>query len=186
MTPRDRRAVFMGAVVVGGMVLLRLVPWVVRSQSALRAGATEQMELAARARAVVLGLPALEDSVKRTTSAFAALAPQLLASNPADAAADLQAATVNVAAESQVRVMKIEALSEERAGLLTAVRATAELEGDIGGLTQFLASVARKTPVLTVGALRLAVQPGGGPDQPERLRAELHIEGWRLSEKGSR
>ena len=79
MTVRDRRAVLRGgAVVLAALVLLRALPWAVRSVAALRVRALEQQATLARAEEVLARELAIHDSLTQVLGQIVALAPRLV------------------------------------------------------------------------------------------------------------
>ena len=82
MTERDRRAVLLGGgVVLAALLLLRVLPWMVRSALAAEAGLRERAALLARARADLADAAVLRDSAVGLGQALVGLAPKILSGN---------------------------------------------------------------------------------------------------------
>ena len=112
MTPRDRRAVLMGGVVVAGAVLgLRVLPWAVRRVTEARALLRERATLLARTGEEMASLPRLRDSAAVLSQALVALAPQVLSgSTPAEAGADLSGRMNLAASRAPAKVERLDPL----------------------------------------------------------------------------
>jgi len=183
MTPRDRKALVLGgAVVLGAVLVVRIIPWGVRSVSALRTRAGERVETLARVRDGLAAAPALRDSLTRTLGAVVALAPRLVDGRTAAEASSSLSALVSIAASHhQVRLVRLDPLPDSAAGVFRRVAVHAELEGDVRGLTRFLRAIETGDPLLTIPTLAvLAPDPLGRVPGPETLRAELEVAGFFL------
>jgi type II secretion system (T2SS) protein M len=182
MKERDRRALVWGAsVVVGALLLLRVIPWGVRSARAAHIELAERSALLARARDEVARQGTLQDSVAAVTGQVVALAPKILAGNTsAEAAADLAGRLNLAASRSGTKLERVDPLTDTTtdAGRLRRVSARVTLEGDIGGITRFLRSIEGGEAVLTISQLRLtAPDPASSDRVPERLRLEATVGG---------
>ncbi len=184
MTPRDRKALVLGlTVVVGAVLLLRVIPWGVRSVVALRARTAERVGTLARAENALAAAPALRDSLTRALGAVVALAPRLVdGRTAAEASASLSALVSMAASRHQVRVVRLDPLPDSAAGaVFRRIAVHAELEGDARGLTRFLRAIETGDPLLTVPTLAVqAPDPLGRSPGPETLRAELDVTGFFL------
>ncbi|MGH7644015.1 MAG: type II secretion system protein GspM [Gemmatimonadales bacterium] len=183
MTPRDRKALLLGgAVVLGAVLLLRVIPWGVRSVLALRARTLERVETLARARDALATAPALRDSLTHALGAVVALAPRLVdGRTAAEASASLSALVSMAARRHQVRLVRLDPVPDSAAGAFRRVAVHAELEGDVRGLTRFLRAVETGDPLLTLPMLAvLAPDPLGRSPGPEMLRAEVDVTGFFL------
>jgi hypothetical protein len=187
MTPRDRKALLLGAaVVLGAVLLLRVIPWGVRSVLALRTRTLERVETLTRAQDVLAAAPALRDSLTRALGAVVALAPRLVdGRTAAEASASLSALVSMAASRHQVRLVRLDPLPDSAAGVFRRVAVHAELEGDVRGLTRFLRAIETGDPLLTIPTLAvLAPDPLGRVPGPEALRAEVDVTGFFLLREG--
>jgi len=184
VTPRDRRTLILGGgAILGAVVMLRVLPWAVHSAVALRAEATERVETVARAREVLAGAPATRDSLAQALGAVVALAPRLVdGRTAADAQASLSGLVSLGASRHALRIVRLDPLPDSVGdGVFNRVAVHVELEGDVAGLTRFLATVETGDPLLTLPALSVqATDPGGRPNAPEQLRIEATIAGLYL------
>lgn len=183
MTARDRRAlVWGGAAILGAIVALRVAPWAVHSVRELHSSVAERRELVERARAVLDGRQAVQDSLGRTLSAIVALAPKLVdGRSGAEAQAALTSLLSLAAGRQALKVVRLDGLSDSAAGVFNRVGVHAELEGDVAGVARLLRGVETGSPVLSVTSLRLApADPATGPTTPERLRVEVTVAGYYL------
>lgn len=189
MTPRDRRALRIGVlVVVGGALLLRGVPalwsgWMERRE-ALRA----RRELLSRAEEALARIDSMEAQGVEVRAKLVALAPRLVSGRTdAEAQADLNGRLALIANRERTRLVRAAPLPDStREAQLHRVRLRVEVESDWSGLVGFLRGVVADPAVLRVTsvALRGSEIPvaGGGP---EVLTGELEVTGWFLSGRAS-
>lgn len=186
MTPRDQRALRWGfGLALGAVLLLRVVPWVVRSFEATRRALVAERTLLMETRALIAAAPLMEDSVKHLTHRIATLAPRLLQGEAAaEAEADL-ATRVSLSAErlhlTVERVVPVRDSVQRADGTLRRVTVQASLIGDAREILSLLDTLARDPAVLTPAALRLsATNPEAPGTGPEAIHAELTVTGWYL------
>ncbi len=182
MTPRDRRALVIGGLVIAGAVIvLRVLPWGVRTVSGAHALLHERAALLARTREEMTSLPTLRDSAAVLSQALVALAPQILSGSTAvEASADL-AGRINLAASrAPARVERVDPLPDLIAtGRLGRVRVHAALETDVRGLIALIRAVDAGDEVLKLDELHVeAPDPGGTARGPEILKVEITVSGW--------
>jgi len=182
MTPRDRRALVIGGLVIAGAVLvLRVLPWSVRRVSGAHALLQERAGLLARTREEMASLPTLRDSAAVLSQALIALAPQVLTGSTAvEASADL-AGRINLAASrAPARVELVDPLPDSLAtGRLGRVRVHAALETDVRGVIALIRAVDAGDEVLKLDELHVeAPDPGGTARGPEILKVEITVSGW--------
>jgi hypothetical protein len=183
MTARDRRALFLGAAVILGVVLLvRALPWAARSLVRLRARVTQQSQIASSARALLAATPFMRDSLGRVLNDIVALAPKLVdGRSAAEAQASLSALVSLAANRHDLKVVRLDPLPDSSAGVFSRANVHAEMEGDIVGLTGFLKAIETATPLLSIGALAVAApDPRANPNTPEALHLELDLSGYYL------
>jgi len=189
MTPRDRRALAVGALVVVGAVLgLRVLPWGLRRLGSAHALLRERAELLARTRDEMAALPTLRDSAAVLSQALVALAPQLLSgSTAAEAAADLSGRMNLAAARAPAKVDRLDPLPDSTSdGGLGRVRVHAALETDIRGLVALIRAIDTGDEVLKLDELRVeAPEPGAPVRGPEILKVEVTVSGWYIKPRST-
>ncbi len=187
MTSRDRRAVLVGGAIVLGAVLgLRVVPWAASASLAARRGLDMQATLLARASAELDALPRLRDSAEVLTRALVALAPQLLdGANDVEASADLAARLNHAAAHAPARLDRLDPLPDSAtAGRLARTRLRASLETDVRGLVALLRTLDAGDGLLGIEQLDVrSADPVAPERRPEILRVEIVVMGWFLRNK---
>jgi hypothetical protein len=189
VTERDRRALILGGgVVVGAVLLLRVLPWTVRSALAAEAGLRERAALLARARADIADAAVLRDSAVQLGRALIGLAPRILSGNsPSEAVADLSG-RVNLAVSShQAKLERVDPVPDSVArGRLRRATLRAAFECDVRGLVGVLQAVEFGKVALAVRELRVtAIDVGSSEKSPELLRVEMTVAGWYLGERGT-
>src|SRR5437667_1535184 len=181
MTSRDKRAVLAGgALIIGAVLLLRVVPWVGRSVVGLRSRALAQAATLARAEDALAREPEVRDSLAHVLGRVIALAPKLVdGKTSAEAQASLSGLVSLVANRQHLKVVRLDPLPDSAAGAFTRVAMHAELEGDAAGLTRLLKDVETGDPLLTVMALSvMAPDPNS---RTEVLRIEMDLAGYYLA-----
>ena len=185
MTERDRRAVILGGgVVLAALLLLRVLPWTVRSALAAEAGLRERAALLARAQADLADAPVLRDSAVELGQALVGLAPKILSGNTvAEAVSDLSG-RVNLAASGhQAKLERVDPVADSAvAGRLHRATLRAAFECDVRGLAGVLQALEFGKTALSVRELRVTAIDAGSLDKnPEMLRVELTVTGWFLT-----
>lgn len=184
MTPRDRRALLVGAAIVGAALLFgRLVPVVARHWRAGAAELADRTALLERERSDLGSIGSLEDSAKVIETRFVALAPDLLTgSTDAEGVADLEARVNLAASRHRARVIRMDQLPDSGVvARLRRVRVTVQIESDWGGVVEFLRGLDDDPAALSIGALSLsAADPLSSSARPEILRADLELSAWYL------
>jgi len=189
VNPRDRRALLVGAAVVGlAILILKLGPWTWRSVMEQRAELQARAELLERMRAEVRSAAQLEDSGAVIKGRLVMLAPKLLTGRTtSEAAADLGARLAAAAARHRVRVSRTDPVidsTEQRGMRPVALRAV--LESDTRGFFGLLEAVGREPVVLVIDSMRVTVaDPHVPADRTELLRTDLTVSGWFLSARES-
>lgn len=183
MTERDRRALMLGGGVVLVALLLRVLPWTVRSALAAEAGLRERAALLARARADLADAAVLRDSAAQLGQALVGLAPKILSGNTvADAVSDLSG-RVNLAASGhQAKLERMDPVADSTvAGRLHRATLRAAFECDVRGLAGVLQALEFGKTALSVRELRVtAIDASSLNKNPEVLRVELTVTGWFL------
>ena len=183
MTPRDRRALLMGASLVAAAVLgLRVAPWSFRTLFAWRARVADARATLAREQALLASAPQLQDSLDRALARVVALAPAVVAGRTsAEASATLASWVTLGASRHALKVVSVNPLPDSATGVFDRVAVHVALEGDVRGLTSFLAAVETGVPLLTVGQLTVdAPTPAGPRSAPEALEVGLTVAGYAL------
>ena len=187
MTARDRRALLIGGgVVLAAVVLLRVLPWTVRSALAAEAGLRQRAALLARARADLAEASGLRDSAVQLGQALVGLAPKILSGNSvAEAVADLSGRVNMAASNHQAKLERVDPVADSGvAGRLHRATLRAAFECDIRGLVGILQTLAFGKAALAVRELRVtAVDAGSADKKPEVLRVEMTVAGWYLEDR---
>jgi hypothetical protein len=187
MTERDRRAVMVGGgVVLAALLLLRAVPWTVRTALAAETGLRQRAALVARGRADLADAIALRDSAVELGQALVGLAPKILSGNSvAEAVADLSGRVNLAASRSQAKLERVDPLTDSTvAGRLHRVALRAAFECDIRGLVGMLQALTFGKAALVVRELRVTAVDAGSADRlPEVLRVEMTVAGWFLESR---
>jgi hypothetical protein len=170
--------------IVGTVLLLAVLVSVLRMAPRLSKRRADDIERVAEARALESAIdaePALRDSLAHTLAEFVALAPRLVAGRThAEAAATVVAWLNGIASRSSLKVRRAESLPDSAPGPLETVSIHAEVEGDIAGITRFLAETERGLPMLTVGSMAVTALEPFGRLSSETLRLELTASGFYL------
>ncbi len=183
MNDRDRRAVLWGgAVIVGSLLLLRVLPRAAHSFARLRDSAEQQQRTLVRAREVLAQRDELRDSLGRVLGAIVALAPKLVdGQSTAEAQASLSSLVSLAAGRHALRVVRLDPLPDSAAGVFSRVAVHAELEGDVIGLARLLRAVETADPMLSVMTLGVSALDGSSaPGRVEALRVEMDVAGYYL------
>lgn len=182
MTGRDRRALSVGAGVVAAAILvLRILPWAMRSTLGAEARLYQEAALLARARADFAATALLHDSTALVAQALVGLAPKLLNGSVAsEAVADLSGRVALAASRHTAKLDRIEQVPDSvRAGRLRRVVIRAALECDVQGLLAVVRALEFGSAALAVQELRVtAIDPTSGDRAPEVLRVEATVGGW--------
>lgn len=186
MNRGDRRALVLGGGgVVCAVLLLRVLPWSVRSVTELRTSAQERVETLARARDVAGGAPAVRDSLARALGEIVALAPKLVdGRTAAEAQASLGGLVSFAAGRQRLRVARLDPLADSSLGTFGRVALRAELEGDLAGLVRFLQTIETGDPLLSVPGLLVQAPDPGNRSGPEALRIQATVVGLYLPRAG--
>jgi len=186
MTERDRRALILGgSVVIGAVLVLRVLPWGMRSALAAEAGLRQRAALLARARADLAEATILRDSAVQLGQALVGLAPKILSGNSvAEAVADLSGRVNLAASRNQAKLERVDLQTDSTvAGRLRRVALRAAFECDIRGLVGILQALTFGKAALAVRELRVtAVDAGSGDKNPEVLQVEITVAGWFLTD----
>ena len=184
MTKRDRRALQLGgAVVFGAVLLLRILPWGVRTAFGAEADLRERAALVARTRADLADMSILRDSAVQLGRALVGLAPKILGGKTAaEAVADLSGRVNLAASEHHAKLERVDPVADSTAtGRLRRVALRAAFECDVRGLIGVLRALESEKAALAVRELRVtAVDVGSADKGPEVLKVDLMITGWFL------
>jgi type II secretion system (T2SS) protein M len=183
----DRRAVLLGGgAVLAALLLLRVLPWTVRSALAAEAGLRERAALLAHARTDLADAAVLRDSAVGLGQALVSLAPKILSGNTvAEAVSDLSG-RVNLAASGhQAKLERVDPVADSTvAGRLHRATLRAAFECDVRGLAGVLQALEFGKTTLSVRELRVtAIDAGSLNKKPEVLRVEITVTGWYLTNR---
>lgn len=189
MTPRDRRALLLGGVVlVVALLFGRLMPMTVRRWRAAEMELADRTALLERERADLHGIGSLEDSAKVIEVRFVGLAPALLAgATDAEGIADLEGRINLAASRHRTRVVRLDPAPDSGVvARLHQIRVTLQVESDWAGVVEFLRALDDDPAALTVQSLSVsAADPTSSSARAEILRADLDLSGWYLHSAGS-
>jgi hypothetical protein len=188
MTPRDRRALAVGGTIaLVAVIFLRVLPGIAATVSDRRHRLEAESALLARTEAELDAAAQLEDSAAVVKAALERLAPKLLAGNSeTDAAADLVGQLGRQSTLRRVRLERTHVVADTvRAGWLSRITVSAQVEGDLRGIAGFLAEVASGPPVIVAERVRVVASTEPNDGGPERLRLELVARGWYLTKERS-
>jgi type II secretion system (T2SS) protein M len=184
MTERDRRALILGGgVLLASVLLLRVLPWTVRSALGAEAGLQQRAALLARARADLADAAVLRDSAVRLSQALVGLAPKILSGNSAtEAVADLSGRVNLVASGHMAKLERVHPMVDSTvAGRLHRATLRAAFECDVRGLAGVLEALEFGQAALSLRELRVTAVDAGSADRlPEVLRVEMTVAGWFL------
>ncbi len=181
LTPRDRRALLLGAsVMASAWLATRGVPAFLRAHAEWRARTEASVRQVEAAREALAEAPWTRDSLAARGRRLVEWAPRLVAGGtPAEAMAELQNMVSGLAAQHRVRIVRVQPSADSAAGLFTPVRLRVEAQGDVSGLAHWLAAIEEGNHLLAVPSLVIsAPEPAASSGQAEALRAELVIVGW--------
>jgi len=188
ISQQDRRALVLGgAAVLGAVLVLRVVPWVIRTVRGDLTDLRERSTILAHARADLATTSELRDSAATMTQALVALAPRLLSGNTAaEAGADLSGRLNLVVTRNQGKLERLDPVADSATvGRLQRASAHVALETDIRGLTGFLRAVEMGDATLIVRDLRVVAPDAASLErQPEILKVEVTVVGWFLGKRG--
>jgi len=178
---RDRRAVLLGGVVlVVAWLLMRGVPWAVRHAAGLRARAGAAALALTSARVTLDQQPLLKDSLGARAQRLVTWAPRFFAGGTAsEAHADLGAWLTSVAATRRVRLNRLDVGGDSAVSVFTRLTVRVEAEGDLRGITGWLAALEGGQKLVRVTSLRLSAPDAADPAaRRERLRVEVTLVAW--------
>ncbi len=169
LTPRDRRALLIGAAVLLPVLLLRgVVPPYVRARAALGERVRTQRDLLARELAVLAQARSLPERRARADVSLAADAPRLLpGADPYAATAELVGYVGETARRSHVLVQDLQsrsAISPTPAAGLAQIQVELRGQTDFEGVLRVLQALERGAPLVRVDVLaieRTGADPGG-------------------------
>ena len=180
LSARDRRTLMIGAVSIGGLVIVgRGVPaWRAWEEGAV-ASADAAARATARDQALTRNARAIHDSLAARRARFTALAPAWLGGDsPAAAGAGLAAVITRAATDAGVTLGTLD-IHTDSAGQAPFVplRVRVSVSGDIQGLATLLAALDRGPVATSVASLDVqGGDPAATPQRPEILHADLTIE----------
>jgi len=178
---RDRRAVLLGGVLlVTAWVALRGVPKAMAGLTDLRERAAVAQFTLASARATLAQEPLLRDSLGARAQRLVAWAPRLVASGTtSEAHADLSAWLTALATTRRVRLNRLDVGGDSSVSVFTRLSVRVEAEGDLRGITGWLAALEGGQKLVRVTSLRLSAPDAADPaTRVERLRLEITLVAW--------
>lgn len=184
LSKRDRRALLICVVVVGGMLILgRGVPAANRWKSETHAAAVELVGEVALAERSLRDLPVVLDSLETRNERFASAAPALFGGDSPGAASSALASWVSGAASRsncQLGAFYVQADTAQH-GVFATIAVRGDLVTDVHDLAGFLLEIERGPALLAVRELSVdQPAPGNPDDRLEELRVQFRIEGLTL------
>jgi hypothetical protein len=190
LSARDRRALSIGVVIVGGAVLIgRGLPALRAWSDASIASAREAIVEVHRAELSVWGARALTDTMQARTARFLALAPALVdGTSAATAGATLASLLSGAAATADAKLGSVQVRTDDsvRDSSVTVtfprVSIRASLTADVRGLGKLLVALERGPTLVSIEELAVTQpEPGADGGRPEALQVELVIGGLALA-----
>lgn len=181
ISPRERRTILLGAsIALGAWLALKGVPAAARHVAGLRERSTAASLSLEQARRIIETAPAARESLTVRARELVSLAPRLLAGGTsAEASAELAALVGGIAAVRRVRIIQQDARPDSSASVFTRVTLRLSAEGDVAGIAGMVADLEEGVKLLRVRSIAIsAPEPASPATQPERLRADLVVEGW--------
>ncbi|HXE60058.1 MAG TPA: GspMb/PilO family protein [Gemmatimonadaceae bacterium] len=180
LSPRDRRALAIGVMSIGGLVIVgRVLPDWRDWQEAAVASATKAARSAARGQVLAKDARAIHDSLAARRARLTALAPTWLSGDsPAAAGAGLAAVITRAATDAAMTLGTLD-IATDSAGqtAFVPVHVRVSVSGDIQGLAMLLAALDRGPVALNVASLDVQGGDASAPSQrPEVLHTDLTIE----------
>ena len=180
LSPRDRRALAIGAVSIGSLVIVGRVGPAWRDwQHAVVASANDAARTEARDDVLARNARAIHDSLAARQARLTALAAAwLTGDSPAAAGAGLAAVITRAATDAAMTLGALDIHTDSAAqSPFVPVHVRASVSVDIQGLVTLLAALDRGPVVVNVASLDVqAGDPAAPPQRAEVLRADLTIE----------
>ena len=187
---RDRRAVTVGVLTIGSLVLgLGGIPAWWRWRADMRASAADALAQEQRVSSVVGSFSESLDTLGARVTRLKRLGPAFLTgATPAEAASMLAAILGESARASLVRIDAIEIHTDSvRGSEMPRVRVEAQAVGDVAGLAALLQRLERGAPLLAIRRLSVQSQAVDAPaNQIESLSIRFTVEGLALIPSASR
>jgi len=185
LAARDRRALVIGVVAIGGLVIgLRGVPAWVRWRTEVRATAAEAITQEQRVDAVIAGFSQSLDTLGSRIGRLRKLGPAFITgATPTEAASTLAGLVGEMARSSLVRLDAIELHVDSSGGptAMPRVRLEAQATADITGLATLLRSLEKGPTLLAVRRVSIRPQSVESPsNQVETLAIHFTVEGLAL------
>lgn len=170
-----------GVAVIGGVLACAhgVPAWLAWKRQA-SASAAQLVAQASEARARVLGLETVLDSLEYRKARFGRLAPLFVGVGSPTAAAGTLASLVSVAAQGAgVEVASVQVRTDTTtARTVKRVSVRADVAGDVRGITALLLALERGPALLAVRELSITQsEPGAPDDRPESLQVQFLVEG---------
>jgi len=180
LSSRDRRALAIGVVSIGSLVIVgRVVPAWRAWQASVVATAGAHARVSARDLVLARTARAIHDSLAARRTRLAALAPTWLGGDsPAAAGAGLAAIVARAATDAAMTLGAVD-IRTDSAGEAPFVRVhvRVSVSGDIQGLATLLSALDRGPVAMNVAAIDVqGGDPAAPAQRPEVLRANLAID----------
>lgn len=180
LSPRDRRALVIGIVSIGGLVIVgRIAPAWRAWEHATVASAGLAARSAARDQLLARNARAIHDSLGARKARLTALAPTWLdGDSPAAAGAGLAALVTRAATDAAMTLGAVDIRTDSVGrSAFVPVQVRVSVSGDIQGLGTLLAALDRGPVALRVASLAVqGGEPAAPAQRPELLHADLTID----------
>lgn len=186
--PAERRTIMLGVGIVSlAWLLTRGAPMAARHADDARVRREMAVGALGAAKEAIAADPIARESLQARAGRLVALAPLLLdGATPAEAGASLAAIVGGRAAVRQVRILRQDARADSAASVFRRIALRIEAEGDVTGIASWVTDLEEGAKLLRIRSFSInAPEPTSAPTQPERIRAELIIEGWAAFRGGS-
>jgi hypothetical protein len=182
MTPREKRVVTIGAVVVSLAVVARALPQAAGWYLARRAQLLQQMDLEGRMNAAIAARPAIEAWKDSAEARMNILSHSLIpGTSPAEAIATISAAIGSWAADHAVTVDEMQgSIDSTEVPVKLTMRFTTE--SDLGGWLEWIDEIERAPVALFVNRLELSADEGP-VDAVKRIRSRVELIAWHRADE---
>jgi general secretion pathway protein M len=178
---RRGRAIALGLLLLAGAVLwLGVADPVMALYGARGERLSQRSALMQRMSAIAAELPRLR--LQAGPAAPTTAAPTIAAGSDALAAAQLQDAVQDLAADAGVGIASVDTLPAEPLGAYRRLALKISLDATLPTLVDIMARVQQAEPAMLIGALQIRALSGSQPDEAGALSVDLTVYGYRRAE----
>jgi hypothetical protein len=176
LTARDRRAVFLGGLVLGPLVLWRLILVPFGTELAeVRGGVEVERELLVRERALLASAPVYAVHTEALVAALVTYSPRIFSNGEPEAHVRRIAAVSNVSVQRIERIPPPDAEPVDASTSVRQVRLRLTGESDLEGVLSLLAALGTDDRLLVVERIELSNQRPVDSRAPEILQVEVTV-----------